>query len=170
MKNLNPTSIRIYTDGSYYPSKSALGSAWIKVAPDNQETRKGYCIKSPENNNGGSLLAEIMAVSQSLKQLTEDVGASIVTIVTDCKDVELTINQRNFDDKAKRAKRDIISKAWANLGREVSKHHVEALWRRDSEEPLLREAHHLAQSSAMFAHTEDKGMICHEDIEHLTIQ
>lgn len=167
MAKKKTADIRLYTDGSYYPQTSALGSAWIRATKDGDVKKRGYCINAPENNKAGSLLGEIMAVSEGLRQLTKDMGRSEVTVFTDCKDILLSIVDRDFEYRAGKAKRPCLAQAWRELREEVKNHKVNAIWVRDDNDLSMQEAHKMAQTSANFEIQRDKNMVHHYDIDVL---
>lgn len=167
MAKQKPADIKLYTDGSYYQKTSTLGSAWIRATKDGEDKKRGYCIQSPDNNAAGSLLSEIIAVSEGLRQLSEDMGASKVTVYTDCRDILLSIVDRDFEYRAGKAKKPCMAKAWRDLGEAAKPHKVNAIWVKFDNEPKLLEAHDIAQLSANFKIDDSDASVYHVDIDVL---
>lgn len=141
----------VFTDGSYIEQRNAMGAAWMVVSGDGARQSEGVSRVdlSRADEKGSSLIAEVMACSLALRQLSDmmknDRWHPEVVIYSDCLDMLNEIEKDRCQSAKNKDTSPALRTAFNELAHDLSQFYlVTTKLRHDSQSEEMRHVHDMA--------------------------
>lgn len=142
---------KVFTDGSYVEQRNAMGAAWKVASGDGTKESEGVTTLdlSRVDEKGSSLIAEVMACSLALQELSDmmqnDRWHPEVIIHSDCLDMLREIEKDKCQSAKSRHKTPALRTAFRELAGNLDNFFlVTTKLRHDSECEEMRHVHDMA--------------------------